>query len=81
MILSEVTRIIAWYDLVFGLLDGWWLAEGGNGYPLQPPEQWMEDFKKAEFQSTAFTRALTEDLQTQRLLIGSNSAVPALDGR
>lgn len=29
MILSEVTRIVDWYDLVFGFLEGWWLATDG----------------------------------------------------
>ena len=56
MILSEVTRIINWYDIVFGLLDGWWLSEGLDAYPLQPPEDWMSEFRKAGFASTAFTR-------------------------
>ena len=26
IVLSEVTQLIDWYDIVFGLLDGWWLA-------------------------------------------------------
>ncbi|KAK3713681.1 hypothetical protein LTR37_008375 [Vermiconidia calcicola] len=73
MVLSEVTRAIAWYDIVFGLLDGWWLSEDLNAYPLQPVENWIADLKRAGFPSAAFTSGPTEDLDTQRLLIGSNS--------
>ena len=73
MILSEVTRIINWYDIVFGLLDGWWLSAGGDEYPLQPPHSWMADFEKAGFLYRSYTRGPTEDLNTQRLLIGGNS--------
>ena len=79
MILSEVTRIIPWYDIVFGLLDGWWFSPEPNGYPLQSAEQWMVDFKQAGFPSTACTSGSTEDLNTQQLLIGSNVAIAGVD--
>lgn len=41
LVFSEVTRIIDWFDICFGLLDGWWLAEGRTVYPLQPAKAWM----------------------------------------
>jgi 2-polyprenyl-3-methyl-5-hydroxy-6-metoxy-1,4-benzoquinol methylase len=72
MVLSEVTRIIDWYELVFGLLEGWWLADGGSSYPLQPPETWMNIFREAGFASTMYSRGSSEDANTQHLLIGSN---------
>ncbi|KAF7886672.1 uncharacterized protein EAF02_003319 [Botrytis sinoallii] len=47
VILSEVTKLINWYDVVHGLLDGWWLGNDTD-YPLQPPEFWMECFKRRD---------------------------------
>ena len=36
--LSEVTCKVKWYDIVSGLLEGWWCATDGRDYPLQSPE-------------------------------------------
>ncbi|KAL9104896.1 MAG: hypothetical protein Q9163_000213 [Psora crenata] len=29
IVLSEVTQLVDWYDIVFGLLDGWWPSKTG----------------------------------------------------
>ncbi|KAF7944492.1 hypothetical protein EAE96_010883 [Botrytis aclada] len=70
VVLSEVTKLIDWYDVVYGLLDGWWLGNDTD-YPLQPPEFWMECFKKAGFASASYTEGPTPDSNTQRLLVAS----------
>jgi acetyl esterase/lipase len=70
MVLSEVTRIIDLYDLVFGMLEGWWLADGGTSYPLQPAEAWMTTSRRTGFSSGMFSQGTSEDSNTQQLLIG-----------
>nr|WPM83318.1 ProsJ [Phaeosphaeria sp.] len=75
MVLSEVTRILDWYDIVFGLLEGWWLADGGLSYPLQPPESWMKAFKSAGFASTLYSQCGSEDANTQHLLVGTKQTI------
>ncbi|KAH7151663.1 hypothetical protein DER46DRAFT_665660 [Fusarium sp. MPI-SDFR-AT-0072] len=35
--LIELTQKLAWYDLVWGLLDGWWLFDDGRTDALQSP--------------------------------------------
>ena len=72
VILSEVTQPIDWYDIAFGLLDGWWLAEGGTAYPLQPPEKWMSTFAAAGFASASFSRGTTRESVSQQLLVACN---------
>ncbi|KAK4203201.1 conidial yellow pigment biosynthesis polyketide synthase [Triangularia verruculosa] len=67
VVLSEVTRVIDWYDVSFGLLDGWWHAET---YPLQPAKWWMDVFEKVGFASVGFSTGQTLEAQTQRLLVG-----------
>lgn len=71
IILSEVTEMVDWYDLTFGLLEGWWLAEGGTQYPLQPPSEWMKSFKDAGYASSSFSRGASKESESQRLLIAS----------
>ena len=73
MVLSEVTELVDWYDIVFGLLDGWWLANDGSTYPLQPPESWIRSFEHAGFSSISYSRGPSPESNTQRLLVASNN--------
>ena len=72
IVLSEVTQLIDWYDIVFGLLDGWWLASDGSTYPLQPPESWVRSFEQVGFSNISYSRGTSPESNTQRLLVASN---------
>ncbi|KAK3902479.1 BcPKS16, polyketide synthase [Staphylotrichum tortipilum] len=69
VVLSEVTQVIDWYDISFGLLDGWWLAEGGTAYPIQPPGTWMDSFAAAGFVSAGCSLGPTRESTSQQLLV------------
>ena len=73
IVLSEVTQLVDWYDIVFGLLDGWWLANDGSTYPLQPPESWVRSFEQAGFSNISYSQGPSPESNTQRLLVASNS--------
>lgn len=75
IILSEVTELVDWYDIVFGLLDGWWLADYGRSYPLQSADSWMRSFKEAGYASASYSKGPTPESNTQRLLVASNKEV------
>ena len=72
LVLSEVTQPIDWHDIVFGLLDGWWLASD-NSYPLQPPESWIKSFEKAGFSRISYSQGPEPESNLQRLLVASNA--------
>ena len=71
IVLSEITKIIDWYELVFGLLEGWWLASDGRNHPLQSAEAWCRDLKKAGFKSAGASKSDTIESVSQQLIIGS----------
>ncbi|GLA58211.1 type I Iterative Polyketide synthase (PKS) [Aspergillus tubingensis] len=71
VILSERTQPLAWFDITFGLLDEWWVAENGTEYPLQPASKWMEVLQEAGFSRTSFTRGAGSETSLQQLLVGS----------
>ena len=71
IVLSEVTRIVDWYDLVYGLLDGWWAFNDSRTYPLQPADDWLRDLKEAGFGDVSCSGGDTEESNTQQLIIGS----------
>ena len=68
-ILSEGTEALHWFDICFGLLNGWWLAKDGS-HPLQSASKWMDVLHAAGFQSTGFSKGLSQDAVTQQLLVG-----------
>jgi acyl transferase domain-containing protein/acyl carrier protein len=70
LILSEVTQTIDWYDICFGLLDGWWLAGNGTEYPLQPAQVWMDALSESCFASFGYSKGLSRESTTQQLLVG-----------
>ncbi|KAL8770525.1 MAG: hypothetical protein Q9209_003781 [Squamulea sp. 1 TL-2023] len=72
--LSEITKIIDWHNIVFGLLPGWWSFNDGRKYALQPAEEWMRIFKKAGFVNRGYSAGPNEEAKTQQLLIGSTRA-------
>ena len=75
IVLSEVTQLVDWYDIVFGLLDGWWLANDGSTYPLQEVNSWMKSFAEVGFIGKTYSKGLTPESNTQRLLIASQKEV------
>lgn len=72
--LSEITKVIDWHNVVFGLLPGWWSFTDGRTYALQSAEEWMTVFKKARFESTGYSTGLSTEAKTQQLLVGSLEA-------
>ncbi|KAL8803017.1 MAG: hypothetical protein Q9182_003443 [Xanthomendoza sp. 2 TL-2023] len=69
--LSEITRVIDWHNIVFGLLPGWWSFTDGRTYALQSAEVWMNMFEKAGFTSTGYSTGPSAEAKTQQLLVGS----------
>ena len=69
IVISETTQILDWCDLVFGLLDGWWLAEGGTAYPLQSANVWMDYFESAGYGISSHSRGTSRESNTQQLLL------------
>ena len=50
LILVEFTRNLAWFDVVFGLLEGWWNAIDGRTHPLVDEIRWKRVLQTAGFQ-------------------------------
>ena len=71
--LVEFTRNMFWFDLVFGLLAGWWLFEDGRTHVLATTGFWEKAMKLAGFQSVAFTGGDSEEAQTLRIISGFTS--------
>lgn len=74
--LSEVTRKIDWYDVVFGLLEGWWCFKDGRDYPLQPGEFWLQCLEDAGFNKFAISGGYSAEARTQSIVLGRKTSQP-----
>lgn len=68
--LVEFTRNIFWFDLVFGLLGGWWLFEDGRKHVLADMPFWENSMKSAGFKHVSCTDGVSEEARTLRIISG-----------
>lgn len=71
--LVEFSRNMFWFDLVFGLLEGWWLFEDGRTHVLADTDFWEKSLKDAGFQGVLFSDGDSEEAQTLRIISGFTS--------
>ena len=68
--LVELTQKLAWYDLVWGLLDGWWLFDDGREYALQSPWAWEQAMRDAGFAHVDWSEGASRESRGIRLICG-----------
>jgi acyl carrier protein/SAM-dependent methyltransferase len=76
--LVEFTRNMFWFDLVFGLLEGWWLFEDGRGHVLADETFWEKSLKAGGFKHVAWTEGDTAEANTLRIIVGFQDEPEAL---
>ncbi|KAL4973664.1 hypothetical protein BDW66DRAFT_153616 [Aspergillus desertorum] len=85
--LVEFTRNMYWFDLVFGLLEGWWLFEDGRPHVIASEHFWDTSMRTAGFQHVSWTDGDTPEARTLRVIAGFRapavveSSTPRLDSK
>ncbi|KAG8166479.1 hypothetical protein KVR01_002168 [Diaporthe batatas] len=69
--LVELTKNLYWFDLVFGLLEGWWLSSDGRWHALASEELWKKDLLDAGYKWVDWSRSSTEESQLLRVITAS----------
>ncbi len=73
--LVEFTTRFFWFDIVFGLLDGWWLFEDGRPYVLATPEFWEKSMRGSGFNHVSWTGGSTPESEAVRVITGFKAPV------
>lgn len=73
--LVEFTSRMFWFDLVFGLLEGWWRFDDGREYVLAPPQFWDKCLRESGFQHVSWTGGSTRESEVVRLITGFKQPV------
>ncbi|KAL4938015.1 hypothetical protein BDV06DRAFT_232189 [Aspergillus oleicola] len=71
--LIELTRNLFWFDLVFGLLEGWWLFDDGRKHALASEYLWNETLNKAGYSWIDWSRNDLKESEFLRLIVASPS--------
>ncbi|PWY76491.1 polyketide synthase [Aspergillus sclerotioniger CBS 115572] len=71
--LVEFTRNMFWFDLVFGLLDGWWLFSDGRPHVLASEWFWDASMRRAGYQHVSWTTGPSLEARTLRIIAGFNA--------
>ncbi|KAI9044399.1 ketoacyl-synt-domain-containing protein [Aspergillus affinis] len=71
--LIEITKRLFWLDLVFGLLQGWWLFEDGRSHPLASYALWEKSMLSAGFEQVLTINGPSLQSQTVGLICGFTS--------
>jgi acyl transferase domain-containing protein/acyl carrier protein/nucleoside-diphosphate-sugar epimerase/SAM-dependent methyltransferase len=74
--LIELTRNLFWFDLVFGLLEGWWLFNDGRNHALASETFWGKSLSNAGYGHVDWTESESKESELLRLIIAYNQAIP-----
>lgn len=69
--LVELTRNLFWFDLVFGLLEGWWLSTDGRKHALADESQWEHALRAAGFEWIDWSHGTTKESDVLRVITAS----------
>lgn len=66
----SVTNSLYVMDVIFGLLEGWWLFNDGRSHALADVDHWKRVFMEAGFQEVLWSDGETREAKTVRVVCG-----------
>ncbi len=64
------TKNIFWFDMVFGLLEGWWLYQDGRKHVPASESFCDRSLRAADFEYVTWTDGSSEEARTLRIISG-----------
>ncbi|RAL09587.1 putative polyketide synthase [Aspergillus homomorphus CBS 101889] len=69
LMMLEMTEIVPFIDIIFGLLEGWWLFEDGRQHAIAPPSRWERDLQSVGFGHVDWTDGRLPENDIQKVII------------
>ncbi|KAH6856210.1 polyketide synthase [Chaetomium sp. MPI-CAGE-AT-0009] len=66
--LVELTQNLFWFDLVFGLLEGWWLFDDGRSHALVSETHWQKVLQASGFNWVDWSDGASAEASILRLI-------------
>ena len=74
LMMLEMTEPLPWVDLIFGLVEGWWLFDDGRRHALASPSVWQKTLHAAGYGHVDWTEGDRPEASVQRLIIALASS-------
>ncbi|KAL2813938.1 hypothetical protein BDW59DRAFT_167334 [Aspergillus cavernicola] len=78
LMMLEMTQTLVWIDVIFGLLEGWWLFDDGRRHAIAHQDRWETDLHAAGFGHVDYTDGHRPEVEIQRIIVAMASH-PARD--
>ena len=69
LLMLEMTEPLPWVDLIFGLVEGWWLFDDGRQHALAPPSVWETTLQDVGYGHVDWTEGELPEASIQRIII------------
>ncbi|KND87339.1 Conidial yellow pigment biosynthesis polyketide synthase [Tolypocladium ophioglossoides CBS 100239] len=76
LMMLEMTEVVPFIDLVFGLLEGWWLFDDGRKHAVVPAERWERELHAAGFGHVDWTDGNLPENAFQKVVMALASGTP-----
>lgn len=76
LMILEMTEKTPFIDIVFGLLEGWWLFDDGREHAIVPAEHWERDLHTAGFGHVDWTDGDVPENAFQKVIMALASGPP-----
>lgn len=73
--LVELTRNLFWFDLVFGLLEGWWLFNDGREHVLASEDRWEHCLNAAGYNWVDWSDSPSKESDVLRVITASPTKI------
>ena len=74
LLMLEMTEALPWVDLVFGLVEGWWLFDDDRRHALTSPSIWQETLHAVGYGHVDWTEGNRPEASVQHLIIALASS-------
>ncbi|KUI69406.1 Conidial yellow pigment biosynthesis polyketide synthase [Cytospora mali] len=75
LMMLEMTQPIPFVDVIFGLLEGWWLFDDGREHAINPPTHWKNELQSAGFGQVDWTDGSLPETKIQKVIIALASSM------
>ncbi|KAL9594219.1 MAG: hypothetical protein Q9219_007152 [cf. Caloplaca sp. 3 TL-2023] len=69
LVMVEMTETVPYVDIIFGLLEGWWLFDDGRRHAIASPSRWEKDLQSVGFGHVDWTDGLLPENEIQKVII------------
>lgn len=69
LMMLEMTETVYWIDMIFGLLEGWWLFDDGRRHAISHQERWERELQSVGFGHVDWTDGNRPENNLQKIII------------